>query len=940
MLPFQPEVEEVVNLSWSLDSDIFLIETCRNKRLSCLYFYTICNYHWYLKHYEEHDGKLVYTWSQCFSDPKQLHLITTEGAYQTLKFDFVVNHSNGISDNDESVVAVVDGFKLLLTTFRTQLMPPPMASLEVSLNVPVNSVAFLQNPSEDFNSNSFLTLDHKNVIKIYRCVFNGSELVEIEVVKEFALKSSTNESFSNATWINPESILVTCDNAVFLCCVDTGCIVAELPSENVVGSIAPLSREKFILQLTDGTLQEVQISSSELSITDAYLDKLPEFCEKVFATFINQETRVYASKHIKKKLFFNSKELANEVTSFAITSDNDYLIYTTIGELKFLDIQKSSPQVVETRKVERGSKIVSLVKDKAQIIFQLPRGNLESISPRILSLKIIKRHLKSSNYKLAFDVMRKERINLNLLIDVNPQKFLKELTIFIAQIDNIQWLNLFLNELKDEDVTSTMYPYCGAVEETEVFDGAFKMENKIVDICQKMLNIFQELDPMKYILPSITCHVKTQNFESAMEMIWNVKKSESGDKTAVEALKYLLYLIDINVLYNIALGMYDFQLVLFVAQKSQKDPKEYVPFLNELNKMTPAYAKYKIDCYLKRYSKAVQHISDLCDDEEKFEECIELVKKHTLYEAALIAFAGNQQKYQKICVLYGDHLRVKGKILDASLMYERGGEYQQALSGARNLLDWQRCMLLSKKLGISDEELKEQASKLLNTLSDVGRWKEACDLVRRFLPHDNMTLLDVLVKGKFYQEAILEVALVDKKELLDELVRPQLKQHLLEAITSVENDRKLYLEQKERLLLIRSEKTKKMQNPDDDNDDMFSETTSIASSQNSRSSSKTFRSSKTKRKHERKLMNLKEGNKYEDVALIDSIWKLVHKIISTENQETIKELLKHSVEMEIDESGKVLQVRSEISEFFAFMLTFLILPRTLSKTFCFFSNIQ
>lgn len=40
--------------------------------------------------------------------------------------------------------------------------------------------------------------------------------------------------------------------------------------------------------------------------------------------------------------------------------------------------------------------------------------------------------------------------------------------------------------------------------------------------------------------------------------------------SAEEALKYTLFLVDVNQLYDIALGMYDFQLVLLVAEKSQK----------------------------------------------------------------------------------------------------------------------------------------------------------------------------------------------------------------------------------------------------------------------------------------------------------------------------------------------------------------------------------
>lgn len=40
--------------------------------------------------------------------------------------------------------------------------------------------------------------------------------------------------------------------------------------------------------------------------------------------------------------------------------------------------------------------------------------------------------------------------------------------------------------------------------------------------------------------------------------------------SAEEALRYLLFLVDVNELYDVALGTYDFDLVMMVAEKSQK----------------------------------------------------------------------------------------------------------------------------------------------------------------------------------------------------------------------------------------------------------------------------------------------------------------------------------------------------------------------------------
>ena len=65
--------------------------------------------------------------------------------------------------------------------------------------------------------------------------------------------------------------------------------------------------------------------------------------------------------------------------------------------------------------------------------------------------------------------------------------------------------------------------------------------------------------------------------------------------------------------------------VLFVAERSQKDPKEYLPFLNELKSHSPpAYRRYKIDLHLKRHKSALKNLSEIHDEHR--EEVIELIR--------------------------------------------------------------------------------------------------------------------------------------------------------------------------------------------------------------------------------------------------------------------------------------------------------------------------
>lgn len=49
----------------------------------------------------------------------------------------------------------------------------------------------------------------------------------------------------------------------------------------------------------------------------------------------------------------------------------------------------------ERRRVERGSRIVTAVPSSMSLVLQMPRGNLETINPRPMILRVVKQDLDS-----------------------------------------------------------------------------------------------------------------------------------------------------------------------------------------------------------------------------------------------------------------------------------------------------------------------------------------------------------------------------------------------------------------------------------------------------------------------------------------------------------------------------------------------------------------
>jgi elongator complex protein 1 len=101
------------------------------------------------------------------------------------------------------------------------------------------------------------------------------------------------------------------------------------------------------------------------------------------------------------------------------------------------------------RAVERGSRLVTMHGTKT--ILQMPRGNLEGIYPRILMLKEIIGDIEGERYGLAFRLLRQHKIDINLLYDVNPAKFIANIGKFVQEVKHhVDWLNLFINSLNED----------------------------------------------------------------------------------------------------------------------------------------------------------------------------------------------------------------------------------------------------------------------------------------------------------------------------------------------------------------------------------------------------------------------------------------------------------------------------------------------------------
>lgn len=169
------------------------------------------------------------------------------------------------------------------------------------------------------------------------------------------------------------------------------------------------------------------------------------------------------------------KLISSNVNSFLLTSD--HLIFTTTKNLikfvhisdissgdgklssfsstfhllilKDLDIPPDTPEEDERcRSIEHGATIVTASPSTFKVALQMPRGNLEVICPRALVVAGIRRCIDQDDYKSAFRACRTHMVDMNILHDYNPSKFMKRVDHFLSQLKRSDFIDEFLIRLK------------------------------------------------------------------------------------------------------------------------------------------------------------------------------------------------------------------------------------------------------------------------------------------------------------------------------------------------------------------------------------------------------------------------------------------------------------------------------------------------------------
>lgn len=814
-----------IHLAWNIDSTVLAVVFIDRVQL-----WTVGNYHYYLKQ-EVFSGGLPqpasflgFRWH-----PEQSLRCSLLAKESLLDLTFVLSVTRGstIRPHDHGIVAVIDGRTLKLTPFKYATVPPPMAFCEISVqsNILDCSISL---------SGEQIAILTTNSLDLYK--WDAVRTPQVALQKKTPLSDAAN-----------------------------------VDSPRYHEMLLPGGRPWTETFKFDDTKHDQELNADQFSMTR------------------------------KGELLVDNRLLARGCTSFLLT--DKHLLFTTsqhllkFVELDTLEVPADTSGVDERcRTIERGAKLVTVVPSTYAVVLQMPRGNLETIYPRALVLAGIRQHIDEKDYRSAYLACRTHQVDMNILHDYKPDLFMASIPLFIDQVKKVSRIDDFLSKLKEEDVEASRSLKVELLPEESMTTAKPRtlpnasiavQSGKVNRICDAFLSALENKASTN-LQNIVTAHVckRPPDFNTALQLVADLRQKDTDQAEA--AIEHLCFLVDTNRLYDAALSLYDLEVTLLVAQHSQRDPREYMPFLQSLHALPTLRRQFQIDNHLRHYSKALVSLHALSSHDEVETYTV----KHRLFTAALALYKYDIPHQTTITALYARHLQSHSRHADAAMAYESINDHASAYPLYALAHRWRESLTCAQLANLPSDQFQSLARSLATTCTESRDYRSAATIFADHLS-DIPEAARLLCKGSLFQDATYLLAFHSQRNLIPEIVDTGLREKSGE-ITELLADCKAQLNAQ--VPRIQELRIKKAEDPlaffggdaingadGGDIPDNVSVAPTDASTAGEHSlftrySNASRVTSKTRRREERKRARGKKGSVYEEEYLVNSVKRLVEKV--------------------------------------------------------------
>ncbi|KAL8541825.1 hypothetical protein ACS0TY_002904 [Phlomoides rotata] len=473
------------------------------------------------------------------------------------------------------------------------------------------------------------------------------------------------------------------------------------------------------------------------------------------------------------------------ITHVIIATKQDLLFIVDVGDIvqgqlekydnfvPFLKKKKGENESISINIWEKGAQIVGVLHgDESAVILQTLRGNLECVFPRKLVLTSIINALAQGRFKDALQMVRRHRIDFNLIVDhCGWQAFIGSAADFVMQVNNLNHITEFACAIKHENVMETLYRNCVSLPclkgdkglaygEPKGTDSDNKVSSVLMAIRKALEEQIEETPARELCILTTLAKSSPPALEEALRRIKVVRELELSAATdpkrllypsSEESLKHLLWLSDSEAVFEAALGLYDLNLAAIVALNSQKDPKEFLPFLQELECMPTILMQYNIDLKLQRYESALRHIISAGD--HYYEDCMNLIRKVPELFPLGLQLIGDPPKRQQVLEAWGDHLNATKCFEDAATTYLCCSCLEKALKAYRACGNWMGVLTVAGLIKLGKDDLLLLARELSEELQALGKPGDAAKILLEYCG-DIDNGISLLVEARNWEEAL------------------------------------------------------------------------------------------------------------------------------------------------------------------------------------------
>ncbi|KAE8340311.1 hypothetical protein BDV24DRAFT_63860 [Aspergillus arachidicola] len=905
-----------IHLTWNVDSTVLAVQFKDRVQL-----WTMGNYHYYLKQEfsvavnPSYPNPFAFRWHQ----EKTLRFVAgTSESILDAEFIFDVSHGSTVVPNDVGAVAVIDGKTLKLTPLRLAGVPPPMAHNELTLDSNVIDVAFSK-------SGTRIAVLTKDCFSVFMWSLKTRPVAAPILESSYPLSDALDSRPRQIAFINENEVYILKSSGPNNANIErttletrtTKIVYQAGESEQLVSLFPSLNHEALWISHISQYGQPIAYStismpSTEKFVAASYTQSPSVDTYWANAAQLSEDEHLLISMTKTGALYANKTLLAKNCTSFLVTQS--HVLFTTSQHLlKFVHLTRAEdmevpPDTPETdercRSIERGSRLVSVIPSVFAVVLQAPRGNIETTYPRALVLAGIRSFIDRKNYRSAFLTCRSQMVDMNIIHDYAPEQFMESVPLFIDQVKRVDFIDEFLSRLSEEDVSETLYKdtlKTPKADDNVVPTTKAPAKSKVNRICDAFLAALdKKIDTNLHNL--VTAHVvkSPPDLEAGLQLVARLRDQSS--EQAEDAVEHMCFLSDAHRLYDTALGLYDLELTLLVAQQAQRDPREYLPFLRKLQQLPELRRQFEIDNYLGRCAKALGHLHVLNAHDELRAYAI----KHVLYKDAIDLYKYQQEQLRDMTNLYADYLYDQSKYKEAAIAYESLSLYTDAYQCYQRVHLWRESLYCAIMVPLSEEKLKAHALELATTLTEENKDYVSAAHIHAEHLHDVPLAARLLCRGSRFADATRLLALHGKQNLVPEIVDTGLADAMGSMTDLLADFRSQLNAQVPRIGELRVRRATDplayfggdptmggdmgVDIPDNVSLAPTDASTLAGRSMFTRYTGKTGKTgktnmtrqtSKTRRKEERKRASGKKGTVYEEEYLVNSVRRLIERVNST-----------------------------------------------------------